>query len=124
MAAEYQHVFGIHAVEALLREHPSTVENLWLKEGALNRRLAPLAETARAVGVPVRRAPPEDLERMAGVPRHQGAVARVWQRELAGEKPLLEYLAKVQKERTPLLLVLEGLDDPRNLGACLRSAEG
>jgi len=110
-------------VDALIREHPASVETLWLREGNLNRRLVELAEAARAVAVPVRRAPAATLERLAGE-RHQGAVARVWQRDLPGEKPLLDHVAKVARAHPPLLLVLEGLDDPRNLGACLRSAEG
>ncbi|RMD78582.1 MAG: 23S rRNA (guanosine(2251)-2'-O)-methyltransferase RlmB [Gammaproteobacteria bacterium] len=115
---------GPHAVEALLRRRPREVRQLLLAEAAARgergRRLRGLAEAA---GVPVALLPRRELDARAPGLRHQGVLAlhrpaRPWD-----EGRLAALLEGLAGEAPPLLLVLDGVQDPRNLGACLRSAE-
>ncbi len=115
-------IYGLHAVQAALRQQPQRIETLWLQQGARQQRLEPLLREARARGIeplPVERA---ELDRLADGGRHQGVVARLTR---AGTGPRESDLARLLAEgpQPPLLLVLDGVQDPHNLGACLRSAD-
>lgn len=124
-----QHIFGIHAVDSLLRSNPKSVQRLWIQQGREDKRIGALLELAGNQGVPFARLPRADLDAMVEG-RHQGVVAEsldtpvqgeVLQRNLWGEKDLLRH---VEEASAPLLiLVLDGVTDPHNLGACLRSAD-
>jgi 23S rRNA (guanosine2251-2'-O)-methyltransferase len=110
-------VFGFHAVLARLRADPKSVVEIFLDETRNDARAKDLAALADRAGVRLMRVPTKRLDGFYGGGRHQGVVARV---EVASlEKSLDEILEKVEK---PLLLVLDGVTDPHNLGACLRVA--
>jgi 23S rRNA (guanosine2251-2'-O)-methyltransferase len=115
--------YGIHAVRALLTRHPHRVRQLWLREeGESASRLQELRRLALAAGVATHVAVDDELDRLAGGERHQGAVADVIPRAGDPETQLEEALEALGD--TPgLLLVLDGVTDPHNLGACLRSAD-
>lgn len=118
--SDLERVYGLHAVEALLRHHPKRVKQVWLAEGRGDPRarvVVELAEQARVrVGQCVRREMDVWVE---GV--HQGVVAEVSPSQVWGEAMLEELLDRA--EGPPLLLVLDGVTDPHNLGACLRTAD-
>ncbi|TBV03590.1 23S rRNA (guanosine(2251)-2'-O)-methyltransferase RlmB [Stutzerimonas kirkiae] len=118
--SDLEKVYGLHAVEALLRQHPKRVKQVWLAEGRGDPRaqaLLALAEQARVrVGQCERREMDAWVE---GV--HQGVVAEVSPSQVWSEAMLDELLERV--ESPPLLLVLDGVTDPHNLGACLRTAD-
>jgi 23S rRNA (guanosine2251-2'-O)-methyltransferase len=110
-------VFGFHAVLARLRANPRSVVEIFLDETRQDARAKDLATVAERSGVRLMRVPTKRLDGFYGGGRHQGVVARV---EVASlEKSLDEILDGVEK---PLLLVLDGVTDPHNLGACLRVA--
>jgi 23S rRNA (guanosine2251-2'-O)-methyltransferase len=110
-------VYGFHAVLARLRADPKSVIEIFMDETRNDARGRDLAAAAERVGVRVMRVPTKRLDGFYGGGRHQGVVARV---EVASlEKNLDEILDGVEK---PLLLVLDGVTDPHNLGACLRVA--
>jgi 23S rRNA (guanosine2251-2'-O)-methyltransferase len=115
--------YGIHAVRALLTRSPQRVRLIWL---GFNRESAPrlveLRQLAEAGGVQTRDAEDGVLDRMAAGERHQGVVAEIVPRA-ADPETLLEEALESMAERPPLLLVLDGVTDPHNLGACLRSAD-
>ncbi|QLF92824.1 23S rRNA (guanosine(2251)-2'-O)-methyltransferase RlmB [Pseudomonas sp. ABC1] len=118
--SDLEKIYGLHAVEALLRQHPKRVKQVWLAEGRGDPRaqaLLALAEQARVrVGQCERREMDAWVE---GV--HQGVVAEVSPSQVWGEAMLDELLDRA--ESVPLLLVLDGVTDPHNLGACLRTAD-
>lgn len=118
--SQWERVYGVHAVEALLRHHPKRVKQLWLAEGRQDPRVQALVQLAGAARVPVGQRERRELDEWAeGV--HQGVVAEVSPSQVWGENFLEELLAR--GEAVPLLLVLDGVTDPHNLGACLRTAD-
>ncbi|HKC53151.1 MAG TPA: 23S rRNA (guanosine(2251)-2'-O)-methyltransferase RlmB [Burkholderiales bacterium] len=112
-------VFGFHAVLARLRAEPASVTEVYLDEDRKDARAKDLAIVAQKAGVPLMRVPTKRLDGFYGGGRHQGVVA------MAFEKPAREGLEDLldSLKEAPLLLVLDGVTDPHNLGACLRVAD-
>jgi len=110
-------VFGFHAVLARLRADPKGVLEIYLDEARNDARGKDLAALAERSGVRLMRVPTKRLDGFYGGGRHQGVVARVSVESVADN--LSQLLEKAEK---PLLLVLDGITDPHNLGACLRVA--
>ena len=110
-------VFGFHAVLARLRADPKSVLEIYLDETRQDARVRDLVAIAERAGVRLMRVPTKRLDGFYGGGRHQGVVARV-EVKSAGAS-LDEVLEGVEH---PLLLVLDGVTDPHNLGACLRVA--
>lgn len=118
--SDLEKVYGVHAVEALLRHHPKRVKQLWLAESRHDPRVQALVELAGQFRVPVGQKDRRELDEWAeGV--HQGVVAEVSPSQVWGENMLDELLEGA--EGPSLLLVLDGVTDPHNLGACLRTAD-
>lgn len=113
---------GLNTVLTALQQRPDQIDAVWLSAKRGDRRSALLVEAARQAHVRLRRVPRAKLEQLVGGSHHQGVAARLMgaaTRDEADIEPFLGGLASV-----PLLLVLDGVQDPRNLGACLRSADG
>lgn len=115
-------IFGIHPVESALQRHPERVDVLLLSEGRRDQRLNTLREKAEANGVRWRWVPKEKLDQLSQKGRHQGALLRCQPLPIRGERDLMSFLESL--EQPPFLLVLDGVQDPHNLGACLRTASG
>ncbi|MFO7593974.1 MAG: 23S rRNA (guanosine(2251)-2'-O)-methyltransferase RlmB [Pseudomonadota bacterium] len=115
-------IFGLHAVEAALKRDPSAIQQLWCDVKRKDKRLKTLSQLAGNQGVRPDWVTRSELDAMLpeGV-RHQGVVARV-QGSVERSESFLEQLL-VDLQHPPLLLVLDGVTDPHNLGACLRSAD-
>ncbi len=111
-------IFGIHAVEMALKAGDQ-VKTVWLQKDAQNKRLLKLQGAIEKNRLPMQRVSLQELDRMCG-DRHQGVVASIHAAKLKSEKELKQALAEWQN---PLILVLDCIEDPRNLGACLRSAD-
>ncbi|HWM44472.1 MAG TPA: 23S rRNA (guanosine(2251)-2'-O)-methyltransferase RlmB [Burkholderiales bacterium] len=110
-------VFGFHAILARLRADPKSVLEIFVDETRNDARGKDLISIAERAGVRVMRVPTKRLDGFYGGGRHQGVVARVEVKSMADN--LDDVLDQVEK---PLLLVLDGVTDPHNLGACLRVA--
>jgi len=117
-AREPRVVVGFHAVLARLRADPSSVVEIFLDETRRDGRIKDLAALAERAGVKVMKVPTNRLDGFYGGGRHQGVVARIETKSLSHS--LDEILENVKGP--PLLLVLDGVTDPHNLGACLRVA--
>ena len=117
-------VYGLIPVLEALRAGKRQIEEITIMEGGKPERLRHLFELARELRVPVRRVPRIELDRTLGDVRHQGVVARVAAARYADADKLLESLeAKMGSEDPPLVLGLDGIEDPRNMGSILRTAE-
>jgi 23S rRNA (guanosine2251-2'-O)-methyltransferase len=114
-------IYGIHAVCALLEQSPEAVLELWIQAGSQNSALAPILKLAATHGLHPQSAPRATLDKMTAGGRHQGVVARARARRSEATIDLQSLLAMDQ--RGALYLVLDGVEDPHNLGACLRVAD-
>jgi 23S rRNA (guanosine2251-2'-O)-methyltransferase len=113
-------IFGFHAVTARLRHEASSVEEIYVDASRHDRRMQELLRAAEGAKVRIIQADDQRLNGMVGTRRHQGVVAKAGELSLA--RNLDELLDAI--EGPPLLLVLDGITDPHNLGACLRVADG
>jgi 23S rRNA (guanosine2251-2'-O)-methyltransferase len=113
--------YGIHAVRVLLARHPQRVRRVLLAGGRDAGRLAEIHALAGRAGAQVSAVDDATLDRLAEGARHQGVVAELVPRAGDPETQLEEALEAAAG--APLLLVLDGVQDPHNLGACLRSAD-
>jgi 23S rRNA (guanosine2251-2'-O)-methyltransferase len=111
-------IVGINPVEGALANDSSRVRELLVEQGSHNPRIAELVNEARRLGVRVHARPRAMLDKVSGHARHQGIVANYEVPAAKSERDLAEVL----DAGDALLLVLDGVTDPHNLGACLRSA--
>jgi 23S rRNA (guanosine2251-2'-O)-methyltransferase len=112
-------VYGFHAVTARIRHRPSSIREILVDANRHDPRLKRLLEAAAEQGVIVHAGASKRLDDMAGSGRHQGIVALV--DAISETRSLEEVLASVGE--AALILVLDGVTDPHNLGACLRVAD-
>jgi 23S rRNA (guanosine2251-2'-O)-methyltransferase len=113
-------IFGVHAVRFMLERHPERVLSVRLAERRDDPRARAVEELARSRQRPVQRMDAHSFRRLLGEVAHQGVAADVAPLASWNEDQLL---AALQSVHTPLLLALDGVQDPHNLGACLRSAD-
>ncbi|WP_140919693.1 23S rRNA (guanosine(2251)-2'-O)-methyltransferase RlmB [Limnobaculum xujianqingii] len=113
-------IYGIHAVQSLLERDPQRFIEVFILKGREDRRLLPLIQEIEQNGISVQVANRQWLDNKAEGAVHQGIVARVKEGRQYQENDLPDLLEGLEK---PFLLVLDGVTDPHNLGACLRSAD-
>jgi 23S rRNA (guanosine2251-2'-O)-methyltransferase len=113
-------LFGFHAVTVRLKTAPATVLEVLVDASRRDARMRQFVQRAQDAGSKIVEVDDARLSALAGSPRHQGVVARVT--PLAARHSLDEVLEALQDP--PLVLVLDGVTDPHNLGACLRVADG
>ncbi|MCB1624080.1 MAG: 23S rRNA (guanosine(2251)-2'-O)-methyltransferase RlmB [Pseudomonadales bacterium] len=121
-----ERVYGWHAVRAVLTRAPERVIAVHVAEQRDDPRSRSVLELASRAGFPVRRLPVAQLTKLLGDVAHQGVYAEVRPLTPWGEDELLAALAAEQSavgQPVPLVLVLDGVQDPHNLGACLRTAD-
>lgn len=114
--------FGIHAVNSLLRRSPDRILSLSIQVDRNDKRIQELVSLAQNQGIALARVPKAELDELT-TERHQGVVAvieRIETTALLSERDLPSFLGAIA---CPLVLVLDGVTDPHNLGACLRSAD-
>ncbi|AKC77815.1 MULTISPECIES: 23S rRNA (guanosine(2251)-2'-O)-methyltransferase RlmB [Xanthomonas] len=115
-----QWIVGVNAVASSVENDADNVREVLIEAGSKNPRLIEIEEQARRKGIDVRRVNTQALDGVGGQVRHQGVVARYAAARLWAENEL-EALVTAAEGRA-LLLILDGVQDPHNLGACLRSA--
>src|SRR5712671_3853276 len=113
-------IYGVHAVRIMLERHPERVHSVRIAQQRDDPRVRAIDELARRDQRPVQRVEARALKQLLGDGAHQGVAADItplppWTED--------ELLVALQKVSAPLLLALDGVQDPHNLGACLRSAD-
>lgn len=117
-------LYGVNAVLEALRAGKRQIETITILESARPDRLKPLLDLAREKGVPVHRVPRLELDRSLGDVRHQGVAARIAAARYADADELLNLVeSKIGSSDPPLLLGLDGIEDPHNLGSIVRIAD-
>ena len=119
-----QTIYGLHAVRLMLQKHPERVTAVRVAERRDDPRSREIDELARKRQIPVQRVDAHVLKQKLGDVAHQGVVADIRPLPPWSEDDLLTAVqAAVQARPAPLILALDGVQDPHNLGACLRTAD-
>ncbi|MDA0119908.1 MULTISPECIES: 23S rRNA (guanosine(2251)-2'-O)-methyltransferase RlmB [unclassified Vibrio] len=113
-------IYGIHAVKAVLAKEPERFVEAFVLKGRQDDRLMPILNELQMCGVSIQQMTRKTLDDKARGANHQGIMAKVKPAKQLNENDLDDILAQ---HSTPLLLVLDGVTDPHNLGACLRNAD-
>ncbi|MET0101208.1 MAG: 23S rRNA (guanosine(2251)-2'-O)-methyltransferase RlmB [Sedimenticola sp.] len=117
-----QLVAGVHSVRTALKHGAGSVLEIWVEARRRDRRIKEVIGLARDAGLKVLQVSREELDQLVPGANHQGVVARTEVPAALGEGELKSLLQDL--DGPPFLLVLDGVQDPHNLGACLRSADG
>ena len=121
MSRRDEYIYGVHAVGHALRSSPENVLELWVQHGERISEIRELIRFAQHHTLPVHRVPRKTLDRLATRANHQGIVLRCRRATALGDAEFVTLLNQLSVQ--PLLLVLDGVQDPQNLGACLRVAD-
>lgn len=121
MSASKHQVYGIHAIEQLLHTQPERVIQLWQQQGKTQSALTPLLKLAHTQGISVQSVSKQTLDKQTHGGVHQGILAVCRPIASLSDKDLPILLDNIVGN--PLILVLDGITDPHNLGACLRTAD-
>lgn len=113
-------IYGIHAVKAVLDSDPARFIEVNVLKGRQDERLLPLINELKSLGITVQEMGRKALDDKTDGASHQGVIAKVKATKQFNEHDLEDILAKTEN---PLLLILDGVTDPHNLGACLRNAD-
>jgi len=119
-------VYGLHAVRALLSRHAGRVRGVTVAEQRTDPRIAEILTLAQKAGKAVKRAPPATFKQLFGDAVHQGVFVDVEPLTPWHEEELVAGIAAALEDKgrmAPVVLVLDGVQDPHNLGACLRTAD-
>lgn len=114
-------IYGMHAVHAALEKEPENITRIWLEQSRRDQRGSAIMGLAKQNGIEVERVTRDELDKRVPDATHQGVAAESKAKaalDEAGLKQLLDNL-----DETPFLLILDGVTDPHNLGACLRTAD-
>lgn len=115
-------LFGFHAVGVRLKTSPSSIIEVYIDASRRDARMRQFIERAKEAGVRLIEADGLRLAKLAGSHGHQGVAARV--QPVVLSRSLDDLLDQIEPIESPLILVLDGVTDPHNLGACLRVADG
>jgi len=119
--AQQEWLYGLHAMQSVLEKEPERVMEVLVLKGRNDERLTTIVNQARRFGISVQFCQRKALDDKVNGEQHQGVVARAKPARVLDEADLDKIL---ESQAQPLILVLDGVTDPHNLGACLRTADG
>jgi len=114
------YIYSFHSIEAQLNSNPEYILNVLIQSGRSDSRMSNIISILRNQKIKFSKVNKDKLDRLSKGELHQGIVAEVILPPLPGHEALLDFVAKISS--IPLILILDSIQDPRNLGACLRSA--
>lgn len=115
-----EQIYGIHAVKSFLERSPERLIEVFVLKGREDKRLNPLLNELQRLGIAIQQVNRQTLDNKSQGEVHQGIIARILPQKELNEQDLDLILAEKQN---PFLLILDGVTDPHNLGACLRTAD-
>jgi len=119
--AKAKQLFGFHAVQSRMRQNSISIQELYIDQDRIDPRMKDLLAMAKDHGIRVRQVERDRLDGMTGNARHQGVVAQI------NDDPMpykdIDDILDADLDEPPFLLILDGVSDPHNLGACLRVAD-
>ncbi|SMN12853.1 23S rRNA (guanosine-2'-O-)-methyltransferase rlmB [Bathymodiolus heckerae thiotrophic gill symbiont] len=113
-------IFGFHAIQAQLDTNPECLVKTFTLDNRHDKRLNTLITQLDKLGINTQRSTKQQLDKLTKNQTHQGIAAEILLPALPNQDGLMQHIAKLEK--TALILILDSIQDPRNLGACLRSA--
>ncbi len=114
-------IYGINTVQQAINKRPGQVLRVYLQQEMGQQRLKRFADDLQRESISIERQTSDELEKLTGTSKHQGVAAALTGMEAMDDGRALDYLDGIE---SPLILILDGIEDPRNYGACLRTAEG
>lgn len=117
-------IFGFHAINALLKSHPERICRLYRQEGRDDKRIQEILQLADLHDIPVQNLSKHQCDEWSKGGVHQGVLAKIKTSKQLNERDLFTLLKHrlLDQTKPPFLLILDEVQDPHNLGACLRSA--
>ena len=119
--AETHYIYGMHAVAGALQHEPDSIKTVWMEHARRDKRAQQIIALLKQHGISLQRVERDELDQLAAGGRHQGIIAEARLQPALDEAGLKALLAGL--EVPPFLLILDGVQDPHNLGACLRTAD-
>ena len=113
-------IFGFHAIQAQLESNPECLLKVYTLDGRNDKRLNTISTQFDKLSINTQRSTKQQLDKLTKNQTHQGVVAEILLPTLPNQDGLMQHITKLEK--TALILILDSIQDPRNLGACLRSA--
>ncbi len=113
------YIYGINAVSEVLNNRSDQLIEVLLDNSASNNRILKLVDIIQKNSINLRRISTIEIEQITGTSKNQGIVAAINQPAILDSKSALNFIKNIQN---PLILILDGLQDPRNVGACMRTA--
>ena len=114
------HIFGFHSIESLLKANPESVLKVLIQNSRKDKRISALTNTLSTQKIPFSFTDRVKLDRISKGETHQGVISEVILASPLNEKSLLDSIVNLNEKS--LILILDSIQDPRNMGACLRSA--
>lgn len=122
MAKRTEQIFGIHAVNQILEVSPDRIINVWIQEAINSDSVRAIYEEMKKLGLSVQTTPRATMSRMTKNQNHQGVIIEVKPAKKKTDNDL-ELILEQNSNNNPLYLILDSVQDPHNLGACIRTAE-
>jgi 23S rRNA (guanosine2251-2'-O)-methyltransferase len=122
MSKRTERIFGLHAVKQVLQNSPDTILNVWIQQSLESESIRSIHDAINNLGISIQSVPRSSLDKMAKKQNHQGVMLEVRQASRKTEHDLDDVLEQ-HKNNNPLYLILDSVQDPHNLGACIRTAD-